>query len=217
MLTNFVEKDKLKAHRYWPLKGERLHFGNLSVCVNKTKSFDGTMVRSFFLNYVNTDGSITQREVFHLHFTDWPDMGVPTATDKIRNLVKLANISNKFAITRDSNGPMIVHCSAGIGRAGTFIAIDFALIRLRRCLLSFYSASADSLTAPALSNSTGSIKNPPPPVNVEEIVNTLRCQRVGMVQTIEQYNFVYQTLRDYVEDLLCKTKSSLLRKRNFRS
>jgi len=122
---------------------------------------------------MTTDDGSDSRKIWHLLFAGWPDFSVPEGADKAA-LLRLVDIS------RDKNGdnttnPRIVHCSAGIGRSGTFIALDWLLQELDE-------GAFDS-----------------PPDNIDPIVTSiekLRDQRYGMVQSKQQFIFLYDALRE---------------------
>ncbi|XP_061182305.1 receptor-type tyrosine-protein phosphatase kappa-like [Saccostrea echinata] len=110
-----------------------------------------------------------QRIIRHFHFTAWPDKGVPLyASSLVHFHSKVKNTSAQ------AKGPLIVHCSAGIGRTGTFIALDFLIQQAKESGF----------------------------IDVFRCVETLRRQRVHMVQTLEQYIFLHDAL---VEALMCKS------------
>lgn len=111
-------------------------------------------------------------EVFHLHYQDWPDHGTPSSTQPIRTLVHLVNER------ADSRGPVVVHCSAGVGRAGTFVAIHMTLSQLDRLPISQPCTKF--------------------PINIKEMVSNLRSQREGTVQTVDQYIFIYKVIADSI-------------------
>lgn len=68
-----------------------------------------------------------RRNLVQLHFKDWPDFGVPESTEPIRHLVRIMDFYRERARLAGINGPILIHCSAGIGRTGTYLAIVFAL------------------------------------------------------------------------------------------
>ncbi|XP_046337951.2 receptor-type tyrosine-protein phosphatase mu-like isoform X2 [Haliotis rufescens] len=161
MLTNIIEDGKMKCVKYWP--GE----------FNENKTFDDIMVE-FVLEevsdtYVKRTFNITKsgevkREIYQYHFTAWPDCDSP------RDVTSFLDF--RSAVLRDASavhGPVIVHCSAGIGRTGTFIALHYLLSQ----------AKADDI------------------VDVFGCVSHLREQRMEMVQTEEQYAFLFEALYEY--------------------
>ncbi|XP_048244183.1 tyrosine-protein phosphatase 99A-like [Haliotis rufescens] len=105
-------------------------------------------------------GNGKKRDVHHLHFTSWPDHSVPDAAALLDFMWRVK------VITEQQTQPIIVHCSAGIGRTGTYIAIE-------------------SLVEQAKSEGV---------VNVVSFVSNMRGQRKNMIQTKEQYMFVYKAV-----------------------
>jgi len=122
------------------------------------------------------DSKVEQRNLTHLHYLEWPDHGVPTSTKKMAKLIAELDIRK----THPSE-PIVIHCSAGIGRAGTFLAI--------------HSMRQKALT----SHET---------IDVMKTVLELRRQRMGAVQSGDQYKFVYAMLRDVLMDRFETTNNS---------
>jgi len=124
----------------------------------------------------NSEAPDEKREITQFQYTAWPDHGVPVSTAAFLELSNDADKANK------SHGPILVHCSAGIGRTGTFCTIHSTLKRIEK-----------------------ELKDDPekiPTVNIPETVLTLRKQRHNMVQTVEQYEFCYLAINDGLKDLL---------------
>lgn len=170
MLCNLVEKNRVRCHKYWPKLNEAKKYGDLIVKFVKNATMPGLQLRKFHLFFVgngHADKSVLDgppdRVVTQLHYTEWPDFGTPDSTFAIRSLFDLYNHYS-------GSTPGVIHCSAGIGRTGSFVAIHAAM----RDLFTFGAA------------------------NVRELTQSLRQQRAGMIQTAEQYLFVYQTLRDAI-------------------
>ncbi|XP_046742169.1 tyrosine-protein phosphatase non-receptor type 7-like isoform X1 [Diprion similis] len=153
MMTRLYEATKTKCDPYFPLeKNGRMQAGTYTVVVNSVESKDGYMVRELELGY---EGE--RRHVQHYWYDTWPDHAVPQAAGA---LVGLAAEVNSLP------GPVVVHCSAGIGRTGCFIAIATGMAQLLR---------------------DGN-------VDVLGILCQMRYDRGGMVQTAEQYEFVHRAL-----------------------
>lgn len=139
VLMRLAENGKVKGHRYWPKRSKRiLQFSDITVTLVKGKHFphrtdelhdakrDQTTIRVLELKR----GS-ERRNIVQLHFKDWPDFGVPESTEPIRNLVKIMDFYRTRARVAGINGPVVIHCSAGIGRTGTYLAIVFALSAIK--------------------------------------------------------------------------------------
>jgi protein tyrosine phosphatase len=169
MLTKLIEHRRVKANCYWPSFELDEEFGEISVrLVNQfSPNENGIVIREFRLSKRGQ-----HKTVMHLHYLDWPDFGTPT-TDGFNTLMKLTEFyRDRYGnVLSPTDAPVVVHCSAGIGRAGTFLAIS------------------------AIRDMVKHGKD----INVPEIVNSLRRQRAGMVQTFEQYLFIYK----YISESYC--------------
>ncbi|EMP41989.1 Receptor-type tyrosine-protein phosphatase T, partial [Chelonia mydas] len=163
MLTGLVEQNKTKCEQYWP-EGEQV-CGDFTVTLSNTWTTTSLVTRTFRLQRA---GSPLPRNMQQFHYLLWPDHGVPSNPARLLQLVEMVN----ERVSEAPAGPVLVHCSAGIGRTGTFIALD-VLLKMARA--------------------EGS-------VDVFRCVQRLREQRVSMVQTKEQYTFLYEVL---LEGLLC--------------
>ncbi|XP_063279150.1 uncharacterized protein LOC134564302 isoform X3 [Prinia subflava] len=163
MLTGLMEQNKIKCEQYWP-EQEQV-YGDFTVTLNNTWTTTGLVKRIFCLQKA---GCALPRAVEQFHYLLWPDHGVPRNPSQLLYLVEVVN----KRVLEAPAGPVLVHCSAGIGRTGTFIALDFLL---------------------KMGKTEGK-------VDVFHCVQQLREQRVSMVQTKEQYSFLYEAL---LEGLLC--------------
>ncbi|XP_076349495.1 receptor-type tyrosine-protein phosphatase mu-like isoform X2 [Tachypleus tridentatus] len=158
MVTNLIEKGKTKCEKYWPDSTEK--YGPVTVTLIKKEVFANFNVQEFLV----CSGSET-REIKHFHFTMWPDHGVPLYTMSLVSFLKrIRNLKNV------SDGPLLVHCSAGVGRTGTLILIDIMM----------NMAKAEHH------------------VDLLKYMNKLRQNRINMVDTVDQYIFAYQAVVDAV-------------------
>ncbi|KAL5013631.1 hypothetical protein ScPMuIL_007901, partial [Solemya velum] len=156
MLTGLVEGGRTKCQQYWPDAGEEVYAGIHVRTVNSI-NFPEFDIRTFEIHTENS----CRRTVKHFHFTSWPDMDVP---EKPSTMV---HFWNAFRTTEvEALGPVVVHCSAGIGRTGTFLALDY-------------------LVDEARANNY---------VQIVGCVQNLRFQRVNMVQTEKQYKYLHEVL-----------------------
>lgn len=163
MLTNLKERKEEKCYQYWPDQG-CWTYGSVRVCVEDCVVLVDYTVRKFCIQAQLPDGCKAPRLVSQLHFTSWPDFGVPfTPIGMLKFLKKVKTLNPVHA------GPIVVHCSAGVGRTGTFIVID---------------AMVDMMHAEQK-------------VDVFEFVSRIRNQRPQMVQTDMQYSFIYQALLEH--------------------
>lgn len=118
MLSNVIENGKKKCEQYWPDIGKKKKYGDVIVLNAKHNVFADYCFRTFQV----TCGEET-RKIEQLHYTAWPDHGVPLYTHSIVTYLK------KLLATPPGNGPVVVHCSAGVGRTGTIILCDICLHR----------------------------------------------------------------------------------------
>ncbi|XP_056002938.1 receptor-type tyrosine-protein phosphatase alpha-like isoform X5 [Ostrea edulis] len=161
MLTNLQEGIKLKCTQYWPEGMKAKTFGQFVVKSMEEKKYAFYVIRRFSVSHKQLKMA---RVVTQYHYTSWPDHGTPHPLCLIvfHDYVTRTN-------TSQTKAPTVVHCSAGIGRTGTYIALD-----------ALYKAG----------KVTGK-------VNVAEYVKTMRANRMNMVQTYEQYMTVFLALNDY--------------------
>ncbi|XP_048243317.1 uncharacterized protein LOC124125607 isoform X1 [Haliotis rufescens] len=157
MVTGLVEAGKVKCLQYWPSGKVSEKFGDVMVTVEtETRLANYTITKLAVENEKESE----RRDVYHLHFSSWPDHGVPDTAALLDFMWRVKVISGQ------QTEPIIVHCSAGIGRTGTYIAIE-------------------SLVEQAKSEGV---------VDVVSFVSNMRGQRKNMIQTKEQYLFVYQAV-----------------------
>uniref|UniRef100_A0A8C6VD20 protein-tyrosine-phosphatase n=1 Tax=Naja naja TaxID=35670 RepID=A0A8C6VD20_NAJNA len=156
MVTNLVEVGRVKCVRYWPDDTEV--YGDIKVTLIETEPLAEYVIRTFT---VQKKGYHEIREIRQFHFTSWPDHGVPCYATGLLGFVRQV----KFLNPPDA-GPIVVHCSAGAGRTGCFIAIDIML---------------------DMAENEGV-------VDIFNCVRELRSQRVNLVQTEEQYVFVHDAI-----------------------
>ncbi|XP_061776862.1 receptor-type tyrosine-protein phosphatase F-like isoform X9 [Nerophis ophidion] len=157
MMTRLEEKSRVKCDQYWPSRGTET-YGMIQVTMLDTVELATYSVRTFAL-YKN--GSSEKREMRQFQFMAWPDHGVPEYPTPI-----LAFLRRVKACNPPDAGPMVVHCSAGVGRTGCFIVIDAMLERMK------HEKSVD----------------------IYGHVTCMRAQRNYMVQTEDQYIFIHEAL-----------------------
>ncbi|XP_059512665.1 receptor-type tyrosine-protein phosphatase delta isoform X12 [Myotis daubentonii] len=161
MMTKLEERSRVKCDQYWPSRGTETH-GLVQVTLLDTVELATYCVRTFAL-YKN--GSSEKREVRQFQFTAWPDHGVPEHPTPFLAFLRRVKTCNP-----PDAGPMVVHCSAGVGRTGCFIVIDAMLERIK------HEKTAD----------------------IYGHVTLMRAQRNYMVQTEDQYIFIHDALLEAV-------------------
>ncbi|XP_025776885.1 receptor-type tyrosine-protein phosphatase C isoform X2 [Puma concolor] len=163
MVTRCEEGNRNKCAEYWPSMEEGTRtFGDVVVKITEHKRCPDYIIQK--LNITNKKEKATGREVTHIQFTSWPDHGVPEDPHLLLKLRRRVNAFSNFF-----SGPIVVHCSAGVGRTGTYIGID---------------AMLEGLEA----------ENK---VDVYGYVVKLRRQRCLMVQVEAQYILIHQALVEY--------------------
>ncbi|XP_078327334.1 uncharacterized protein LOC111111930 isoform X4 [Crassostrea virginica] len=155
MLTNIVENGKNKCTQYWPEKDKGMDVGPCKIKLLEETEYAFHTYRKFTVQQNNSN----TRTIAQFHYTAWPDHGTPE---------ELGLVQFHRAVTKkyQTGGLMLVHCSAGVGRTGTFIGLDSLLQHGRKF---------------------GRI-------NVFEFVHQMREERMTMVQTAEQYIFLHKAL-----------------------
>ncbi|XP_065105721.2 receptor-type tyrosine-protein phosphatase delta isoform X19 [Paramisgurnus dabryanus] len=161
MMTKLEERSRVKCDLYWPNRGTET-YGLIQVTLLDTVELATYCVRTFAL-YKN--GSSEKREVRQFQFTAWPDHGVPE-----HPTLFLAFLRRVKSCNPPDAGPMVVHCSAGVGRTGCFIVIDAMLERIKH----------------------------EKTVDIYGHVTLMRAQRNYMVQTEDQYVFIHDALQEAV-------------------
>ncbi|XP_035825940.1 tyrosine-protein phosphatase non-receptor type 5 [Aplysia californica] len=166
MITKLKEKSKPKCENYLP---ERWGvFGDVEVVIDKSLCKKGYILRHITLRCNGESHS-----VLHYWYTAWPDHKPPDSPHMLLDLIKEVELRRYQTFDLLPRGPVCVHCSAGIGRTGCFIAISIGIRQLRE------EHSVDALG----------------------IVCSMRIDRGGMIQTHEQYDFVHQALAAYEREL----------------
>ncbi|XP_007463601.1 PREDICTED: receptor-type tyrosine-protein phosphatase beta isoform X2 [Lipotes vexillifer] len=163
MVTQCVEKGRVKCDHYWPADQDSLYYGDLILQMLSESVLPEWTIREFRI--CSEEQLDAHRLIRHFHYTVWPDHGVPETT---QSLIQFVRTVRDYINRTPGAGPTAVHCSAGVGRTGTFIALDRILQQLD---------SKDS-------------------VDIYGAVHDLRLHRVHMVQTECQYVYLHQCVRD---------------------
>ncbi|XP_070536650.1 receptor-type tyrosine-protein phosphatase O-like [Ptychodera flava] len=163
MVTQCVEKGRVKSEHYWPFDSKPTMFGDITVTMTTESVLQEWTVRDFYL-----EKNHEKHSVRHFQFTAWPDHGVPESSSSVLRFVRTV----RGQLPKKS-GPIVVHCSAGVGRSGTFITLDVLLQQLAM-------KEDDS-------------------IDIFGIVANLRQNRCYMVQTDTQYVFIHRAILDILQ------------------
>ncbi|XP_052804200.1 uncharacterized protein LOC128234181 isoform X2 [Mya arenaria] len=163
MVTNLIETCKKKCSKYWP--DERATYGKYNVKLDHVEQYADFAVRHFTYSM---EGTRFKRQLIQFHYTSWPDKNVPTTALSLVQFWRKVRQSEFVEKT-----PWMVHCSAGVGRTGTFIALDYLYDQ-------------------------GKVYEK---LNVPETVNVLREQRVSLVQTKEQYLYLHEAISELLDPI----------------
>ncbi|XP_061191084.1 receptor-type tyrosine-protein phosphatase T-like [Saccostrea echinata] len=174
-LTNLKEGKQSKCVRYWPDLHQTSTFGVISLSLDEEESYANYKIRKFSVTNKGTSRIVTQ-----YHYTAWPDHGIPEPLCLV-----LFHDHVTRTIDQQNSGPILVHCSAGIGPTGTYIAID-----------ALYKAGKTNKK-----------------INIAEYVKKMRENRMNMVQTYEQYMTIFLALDTMFKAPTCVlSKAEFLRK-----
>lgn len=161
MMTKLEERTRIKCDQYWPTRGTET-YGSMTCSITDVQELATYCIRTF---QISKRGYTERREIKQLQFTAWPDHGVPDHPAPFLQFLKRVKSLNP-----SEAGPLVVHCSAGVGRTGCFIVIDSMLERMKH----------------------------EKTVDIYGHVTCLRAQRNYMVQTEDQYIFIHDALLEAV-------------------
>ncbi|XP_053541904.1 receptor-type tyrosine-protein phosphatase eta [Ictalurus punctatus] len=163
MLTKCYEQGRVKCEKYWPPDNKL--YNNILVTTTSEIELEDWTIRDFTIKNVKTAET---RNVRQFHFTAWPDHGVPETTEV---LINFRHLVREHMDSFSRNAPAVVHCSAGVGRTGTLIALDHLIFQIER----------ESI------------------VDIYGIIHDMRMHRPLMVQTEDQYVFLNQCASDIIK------------------
>ncbi|KAL8179492.1 UNVERIFIED_CONTAM: Tyrosine-protein phosphatase non-receptor type 1 [Gekko kuhli] len=153
----------IKCAQYWPQKEEKemlFEDTNLKLILMSEDIKSYYTVRQLELENLTTNET---REILHFHYTTWPDFGVPESPASFLNFLFKVRESGSLS---PEHGPVVVHCSAGIGRSGTFCLVDTCLLLMDK-------------------------RKDPSSVDIKQVLLEMRKYRMGLIQTADQLRFSY--------------------------
>lgn len=163
MLNRVIEKGSIKCAQYWPKKEDSpmlFEDTNLKLTLLSEDIKSYYTIRVLQLENLSTQET---REILHFHYTTWPDFGVPESPASFLNFLFKVRESGSL---NPEHGPIVVHCSAGIGRSGTFCLADTCLLLMDR-------------------------RKDPSSVDIKQVLLEMRKYRMGLIQTADQLRFSY--------------------------
>ncbi|XP_071156747.1 receptor-type tyrosine-protein phosphatase N2-like isoform X2 [Mytilus edulis] len=167
MLSKLTENGEAMCHRYWPEEGSDLYHIYEVHLVSEHIWCDDYLVRSFYLKNLQTNET---RTVTQFHFLTWPDMGVPSSIKALLDFRRKVNKSY-----RGRSCPVVVHCSDGCGRTGTYCLVDMVLNRMAK----------------------GAKE-----IDIAATLEHIRDQRMDTVKTKEQFQFALAAVAEEVHAIL---------------
>ncbi|XP_065295074.1 receptor-type tyrosine-protein phosphatase H-like [Dermacentor albipictus] len=168
MLTQFIEGNKKKCEKYWPDDNKEHAYGSVQVRKDSTVEREDFILTEF---RIKSDDSSKWRSLRHVFFTAWKDHGTPEKPDTLIQFVRTCQ--SMFGPRGGSQPPILVHCSAGVGRTGTFIALDMCLQKLQ-------------------------VEDE---IDIFHLVLDLRECRRCMVQNEKQYTYLYHCVAAVIDEM----------------
>ncbi|CAL1610900.1 unnamed protein product [Knipowitschia caucasica] len=169
MTTREVEKGRNKCVPYWPDPSSSKEMG--PYLVTNVSEREATDYKLRVLEIASVEKPQKSRRIWHFQYLSWPDHGVPQEPGGVLSFLEQVNSKQS---ENPKAGPMVIHCSAGIGRTGTIVVIDMIL---------------DTITTTGLDCD----------IDISRVIQMVREQRSGMVQTEAQYKFIYLAVSEYIQ------------------
>ncbi|XP_077064813.1 tyrosine-protein phosphatase non-receptor type 2a [Siphateles boraxobius] len=177
MLNRVIEKGSEKCAQYWPSKEERdMDFSDTGFMVTLESEEVKPNYTIRILELRNRKTGET-RDIYHFHYSSWPDFGVPESPASFLNFLFKVRESGSLG---PENGPAVVHCSAGIGRSGTFSLVDTCLVLMDK-------------------------RKDPLSVDIQKVLLDMREYRMGLIQTPDQLRFSYMAVIEGAKSILKET------------
>jgi protein tyrosine phosphatase len=189
MLNNVMEKGSVKCYHYFVDENEKEKtFGSFSIKLEEEQGTDVYRIRKIKLTALDkkflTNEEESSRIVTHFHYITWPDFGVPNETSSFLEFLEKTNqAQNLLKDDEKIVAPVIVHCSAGIGRSGAYVIVDCVLNYLQHGIQSD-PAAGDMVDVPK---------------SIDALVIFIRRHRMGLIQTPEQLRFCWQAIVDWLK------------------
>lgn len=164
MLNRIIEKGAIKCSQYFPLDENPLHFADAGFSVSAKRQ---QVTANYTVRYLELCKTETEevKEILQFHYTTWPDFGVP---DSPAAFLDFLNCVRDSGVLEPNVGPPVIHCSAGIGRSGTFALVDSCLVFIEQDI----------------------------PFDVKETLLEMRKYRMGLIQTAHQLRFSYMAIAE---------------------
>ncbi|XP_019909843.2 tyrosine-protein phosphatase non-receptor type 21 isoform X5 [Esox lucius] len=176
MVTAEEEGGREKSFRYWPRLGSRhntVTYGRFKITTRFRTDSGCYATTGLKIKHLLTG---QERTVWHLQYTDWPDHGCPEDfkgfLSYLEEIQSVRRHTNSTSDPKNTNLPVLVHCSAGVGRTGVVILSEIMIACLEHNEM----------------------------LDVPTVLNMLRQQRMMMVQTISQYTFIYKVLIQFLRN-----------------
>ena len=188
---------KEKCEKYWPSKDDQCQFrqfnrfGRFEIMIVDEIEVRPNLIKSvLYLIDCDSRNIHDEKVITHLQYTGWPDFGAPETTGGIINIVRDVREIIQNDKNRQEHFTILTHCSAGVGRTGTFIA-----------LYKLMEEIDDKMELQMQQKESKKRQNTENVLNIFQTVLTLRNKRVEMVQSFAQYTFLYACVSDYLREV----------------